>query len=32
MTPKIGWNLEAYGHTSTNARLFAQLGFDAQFF
>lgn len=31
-TPRVGWNLEAFGHSNTNARLFAQLGFDAQFF
>lgn len=32
ITPKIGWNLDAFGHSATNARLFAQLGFEAQFF
>ena len=32
VTPSIGWNLDAAGHSATNARLFAQLGFDAQFF
>jgi alpha-mannosidase len=30
--PRIGWQLEAYGHSSTSARLFAELGFDAMFF
>lgn len=29
VTPKIGWNLDAPGHSATNARLFAQLGFEA---
>lgn len=29
---KIGWNMRAPGQSSTNARLFAQLGFEAQFF
>ena len=29
--PKIGWNLGAYGHSDTNARLFHEMGFDAQF-
>ena len=32
ITPRVGWNLEAYAHSNTNARLFAQLGMDAQFF
>jgi alpha-mannosidase len=32
ITPRIGWNLDSFGHSSTNARLFADLGFEAQFF
>ena len=31
VTPKIGWMVDAFGHTSTNARLFADFGFDAMF-
>lgn len=30
--PKVGWNINAYGHSETNARLFHEMGFDAQFF
>jgi alpha-mannosidase len=22
-TPRVGWNLESFGHSNTNARLFA---------
>jgi len=32
ITPRIGWNLDSFGHSSTNARVFADLGFEAQFF
>jgi hypothetical protein len=32
VTPKVGWNIFAYGHSATNARLFADLGYKAQFF
>lgn len=32
VTPKVGWNLLAYGHSATNARLFSDLGYKAQFF
>lgn len=32
VTPQIGWNLMAYGHSATNARLFSDLGYKAQFF
>ena len=31
VTPKIGWQLDTYGHSSANARLFADFGFDALF-
>lgn len=30
--PRIGWQLDAFGHSSTNSRLFADFGFEAQFF
>lgn len=29
--PRIGWQLDAFGHSSANARLFADFGFDAVF-
>jgi alpha-mannosidase len=32
VVPKIGWHIDAFGHSNTNARLFAELGFEAQFF
>ena len=30
--PKIGWMLDAFGHSATNARLFTEFGFEAMFF
>lgn len=30
--PRIGWHLDPFGHSNTNARLFAEMGFDAWFF
>ena len=30
-SPKVGWNLNNLAHTSTNALLFAELGYEAQF-
>ena len=30
--PKIGWQIDPFGHSNTNARLFAEIGFDALFF
>jgi lysosomal alpha-mannosidase len=30
--PRTGWHLDSFGHSSTNARLFADFGFEAQFF
>ena len=32
VTPKIGWDLDTFGHSDTNTRLFAEMGFDAMFF
>lgn len=31
MVPRIGWHIDAFGHSSTNARLFADFGFEAMF-
>ena len=30
--PRVGWAVDAFGHSNTNARLFAEMGFDAFFF
>jgi alpha-mannosidase len=30
--PRIGWQIDTFGHSNTNARLFAEMGFDAIFF
>ena len=32
ITPKIGWMIDAFGHSATNAALFADFGFEAMFF
>lgn len=32
VSPKIGWDIDTFGHSDTNTRLFAQMGFDALFF
>ncbi len=29
--PRIGWQMDAYGHSDTSARLFAEMGMDALF-
>jgi len=30
--PKIGWDIDTFGHTDMNTRLYAQMGFEAMFF
>jgi len=30
--PTVGWNIDDFGHSDTNSRLFQEMGFDAQFF
>jgi alpha-mannosidase len=30
--PKIAWHIDAFGHSSVNAKLFAEMGFDALVF
>lgn len=30
--PRVGWQLDPFGHSSTNARLYAEMGLDALIF
>ena len=30
--PKVAWHMDSFGHSSTTARLFDELGFEALFF
>lgn len=32
VAPRVGWNIDAFGHTQANAALFHDLGFEAFFF
>lgn len=32
VTPRVGWNIDPFGHTEANAALFHDFGFDAFFF
>ena len=32
IAPRIGWQIDPFGHSNTNARLFHEMGFDAMFF
>jgi len=27
--PTVGWNIDDFGHSDTNSRLFQEMGFDA---
>ena len=29
--PRIGWMIDAFGHSATNARLYSEFGFEALF-
>jgi hypothetical protein len=29
LVPTVGWQIDSFGHSSSNARLFAEMGFDA---
>lgn len=31
VVPRIGWQIDTYGHSNANARLFADFGFEALF-
>lgn len=30
--PRIGWSIDPFGHSNANARMLAEMGFDAFFF
>ena len=32
VTPRVGWHVDPFGHSTTNARLFSEMGFDGWFF
>lgn len=32
VTPTIGWDIDTFGHSATNTRIYAELGYDAMFF
>jgi alpha-mannosidase len=32
VTPRVGWLLDSFGHSASNARLYADMGLEAIFF
>ena len=32
VTPRIGWSIDPFGHSSANPRLYTDMGFEAWFF
>lgn len=32
IAPRVGWNIDPFGHTAANAALFHDFGFEALFF
>jgi alpha-mannosidase len=32
VVPTIGWNIDDFGHSDTNTRIFGQMGYEAMFF
>lgn len=32
ISPRVGWNIDAFGHTEANAAIFHDLGFEACFY
>ena len=31
-TPKVGWNIDVFGHSDVSTRLYSDMGFEAIFF
>jgi lysosomal alpha-mannosidase len=32
VAPKVGWQIDPFGHSNTNIRLFREMGFDSMIF
>jgi len=32
VAPRVGWQIDPFGHSNTNIRLFREMGFDSMFF